>query len=66
MTATRPAIIKHRDVQFETREVHAGGHPRVELLEDQGVVHALQITCSCGKITVVELEYDSKSEATSS
>jgi hypothetical protein len=29
----------------------------VELLREGGVVHALQITCSCGDKTVVELEY---------
>lgn len=29
----------------------------VRLLEEQGVVHALELTCSCGEVTVVELHY---------
>jgi len=60
MSSSRPSIIKHRDVQFQVREVEQHGQPRVELLEDGGVVHALKLTCSCGEVTVVELEYDEK------
>ncbi len=33
----------------------------VELLRHDGVVHALQITCSCGETTVVELTYPEES-----
>ncbi len=33
------------------------GGPAVELLERDGVVHGLQVTCACGETTVVELEY---------
>ena len=55
MSSSRPSIIKHRDVQFQVREVEQHGQPRVELLEDGGVVHALKLTCSCGEVTVVEL-----------
>jgi hypothetical protein len=29
----------------------------VRLLEDRGHVHALELTCSCGDVTVIELEY---------
>jgi hypothetical protein len=59
-----PSIIKSSSV----REAHPGtpsSRPRssaaceksVELLRQDGVVHALQITCSCGDTTVVELDY---------
>jgi len=29
----------------------------VRLLREGGVVHALEVTCSCGEVTVVELVY---------
>lgn len=63
MSASRPAIIKHRDVHFESRVVQKDQSPRVELLEEGGVVYALRVTCSCGKATVVELEYERTSTA---
>jgi len=33
---------------------------RVQLLREAEVVHAIEVRCSCGEVTVVELEYDPK------
>jgi len=35
----------------------------VELLREDGVVHAIQLRCSCGEVTVVELSYPEPPEA---
>jgi hypothetical protein len=59
-----PSIIKNSSV----RATHPGAsfarpsatracEKSVELLRQGGVVHALQLTCSCGDTTVVELDY---------
>ncbi|MBK8180324.1 MAG: hypothetical protein IPK67_15820 [Planctomycetes bacterium] len=29
----------------------------VELLRENGVVHAIEVRCSCGETTLIELEY---------
>ena len=33
---------------------------QVQLLRENGTVHAIELRCSCGEVTVVEFEYDSK------
>ncbi len=53
----QPVIIKHRNVRLEQKQVECHSRKTVELLEDQGVVRAIQLRCSCGEITVLELEY---------
>ena len=61
-------ILKKQFVQLDPVERLTGAKPgslgavrvcekRVELLRVEGVVHALEITCSCGEKTVVELDY---------
>ena len=45
-------------------EPHASPSPgragaTVELLRVDGRVHALQVRCRCGEVTVVEIEYES-------
>ena len=34
----------------------------VRLLETEQVVHAIEFTCSCGEVSVVELEYPEPTE----
>ena len=36
-----------------------GGYQSLaRLLEEAGLVRAVEVTCSCGETTVIELEYD--------
>ncbi len=49
--ATRPGAASERSPSDRSCE------KSVELLRQGGVVHAIQITCSCGDTTVVELDY---------
>ena len=51
-------IIKKQRVKLEQELPARSGEERVELLEEGGVVRAIQVRCSCGEITVVELQYD--------
>jgi hypothetical protein len=60
------AIVKKQFVQVEGAEVGAAPRPNaaaqrckknVRLLRVEAVVHAIEVTCSCGESTVVELEY---------
>ena len=50
-------VIKNREVRLEARRLEACGGKHVELLEDAGIVRAIRIRCSCGEVTVIELEY---------
>jgi hypothetical protein len=50
-------VIKSRDVHIEARRLESCAKKSVELLQQDGVVHAIQIQCSCGEPTVIELEY---------
>lgn len=36
---------------------HAGDAKSVRLLEHDGRVRAIELTCSCGEVTVIELDY---------
>ena len=56
-------VIKNRDVRIETASQPVHGSKHVELLQDEGVVRAIQVRCSCGEITVLEIEYPSGSGA---
>jgi len=57
------AIIKRSRVQLEERQVVCtDGAKSARLLEDQGVVHAIELVCSCGEVTVFEIEYADTSE----
>ncbi len=59
------SIIKKKSIQYTDRPVSAapGKAPRrasgshVELLQDDGTVQGVQVTCECGRATVVEFEY---------
>lgn len=67
------AIVKKQFVQVDGAAsspgapVRAGGAARckknVRMLRADSVVHALEITCSCGETTVVELEYTPETQA---
>lgn len=37
-------------------------HKSVRLLELEQVVHAIEFTCSCGEVSVVELDYPEPTE----
>jgi hypothetical protein len=39
-----------------------GCDQRVRLLRADGLVHAIEVTCACGAVTVVELEYPEGTE----
>lgn len=53
----QPIIIKNRNVRLERKTVRCSGDKSVELLKDGDVVVAIELSCSCGETTVVELEY---------
>jgi hypothetical protein len=68
MTPPIRSIIKHHAVRVDVADAPAApalpknrapraGQKHVELLRLEGKVQALEITCSCGEKTVVELEY---------
>ncbi|MCP3914779.1 MAG: hypothetical protein GY711_04365 [bacterium] len=66
-------IIKNKNVRFEaaTSALHESAgdgelaldepsatcEKAVRLLESEGLARAIEITCSCGEVTVVELDY---------
>jgi hypothetical protein len=63
--AAHPSIIKRTRVHVgPVAAAGAAGAPcaraekRVRLLEHEGVVRAIELTCSCGEVSVVELDYD--------
>lgn len=65
-------ILKRQFVQVDAQDAassparaRAGARTcekQIELLRVDDVVHALEITCSCGEKTVVELEYAKNKE----
>ena len=60
----QPIIIKNQNVLLERRSVACDEPKSVKLLEHEGVVHAIELVCSCGEVTVLELEYDDRPTAT--
>lgn len=58
-------IIKHDRVRLDGQAAalpargttRNGGSKQVELLRVDGVVRAIQVTCACGEMTVIELDY---------
>lgn len=69
------SIIKSNRVRVDARVAAAGGAQRVgpgasqpseacekavRLLEMGGRVHALELSCLCGEITIIELDYPSE------
>lgn len=62
-----PHIIKHQRVRLgaedaETRP-RAAGKKHVRTIEHDGAVRAIEVTCSCGEITRVELVSESNANA---
>lgn len=64
----QPHIIKHQRVQMTDAAVSAGapstgaahksaGRKHVRLIEHEGVVRALEVICSCGETTRIELAF---------
>ena len=51
-------IIKNKHVRIERTAVKCSAEKSVQLLEDRGAVRAIEIRCSCGDTTVIELEYN--------
>ncbi|MFT4539824.1 MAG: hypothetical protein ACI841_001356 [Planctomycetota bacterium] len=50
-------IIKNRRVRLESKPLACNTNKQVQLLEDEGVLRAIEIHCSCGETTVIELDY---------
>jgi hypothetical protein len=53
----QPIIIKNRNVRLERKASPCSADKTALLLEEKGVVVAIEFSCSCGEVTVVELEY---------
>lgn len=61
------SIIKHELVRVEENDparVDSSGHgkacvaePSARLLEIEGRAHAIEVTCGCGEVIVLELDY---------
>lgn len=58
-------IIKNRLVRLETKPQSCGKSKQVQVLEDEGVIRAIEIRCSCGETTVIELEYPDRTPSRS-
>jgi hypothetical protein len=69
--ANVPTILKKQFIQLDGRgplPARANGASRtcgkdVRLVVLDGAVRALELTCSCGEVTLVELEFPSTPEA---
>jgi hypothetical protein len=60
-TASEPAAaLPTRAAAAGSPKAQARCQKRVQLLREADVVHAIEVRCSCGEVTVVELEYDPK------
>lgn len=68
---TRPTIIKRQRVQLEStgriptysnqasaRDAGCEQPKSVRTVEVSGRVQAIELTCSCGEVTVIELDYE--------
>ena len=60
------SVLKARSVRLQEGATQAAGAPAaarsrcaksVQLLNVQGAVRAIELRCSCGEATVIELEY---------
>ena len=63
----QPIIVKGHHVRVQTPSpgeayspalVHHAEEPAVRILREGGVVHAIEVRCSCGTPTVVQLDYE--------
>lgn len=54
----QPIIIKNRDVRLETSSVDGHEPKTVQLLRDGDVVRAIELKCSCGEKTILEIDYE--------
>ena len=62
------SVIKRESVRFDAARPAPGAAPRAackggpkqaaRLLRAGGVVRAIEVTCACGEVTVLELEFD--------
>ena len=67
----QPHIIKNDRVRLETHAREAGTRntrctmrkAQVRLLEHEGVVSAIELTCACGEVSVIALDYDTTDRA---
>ena len=48
----------HKDVAPASPGDAAQPTPGVRLVRVEGQVHALEVTCRCGEVSVIELEYE--------
>ena len=63
----QPIIVKGQRVQMKATppgknrapaSVCGADEPAVQLLREDGVVHAIEVRCACGRPTVVQLDYE--------
>lgn len=54
---------RRRHASAPAQDAGARAPSRVRLLEDDGEVYALEVTCACGETTVVQLTYGDSSAA---
>jgi len=50
-------IIKKKRLQIDATPAQHKGEAQIALLKDGDVVRAIEVRCSCGDATVVELDY---------
>lgn len=56
------AVIQEKSRQSAARNGAANGHakgcePRVEVVEEDGVVKRIKVTCSCGEVIELDCDY---------
>jgi len=71
-------IIKKHRVTIHGNEASVGGaagnsarhgsasgrdQKTLRFLEEEGVIHAIEVTCSCGESTLIELQYPAENAA---
>jgi len=62
----QPIIIKNRDVRLETSSVQGHEPKTVQLLRDGDTVRAIELKCSCGEKTILEIDYETTQPQTPS
>ena len=57
--ADEPAsALPDRNGSIQEKRSTTRAQKSVQVLREKNMVHAIEVRCSCGEITVVELEYD--------
>ena len=54
----QPIIIKNRNVRLDTESAEGHEPKTVQLLKEGDAVRAIELECSCGEKTVLEIDYE--------